>query len=78
MTPTVSVAYVKFMENDPTRKAIAKAGGPAALAKKLGITAQAVSQWKHIPARHVVAISDLTDIPVRSLLPRPAKEVAHV
>lgn len=65
------------MDNDPTREVIAKAGGPAALAKKLGITTQAISQWKSIPARHVVAVADLTDTPVRSLLPRPTKEPAH-
>lgn len=77
MTYIVSDAYVAVMDNDPTRTVIVKAGGPAALAKKLGITPQAVSQWKSIPARHVVAISDLTDIPVRKLLPA-AKEPAHV
>jgi hypothetical protein len=41
----------------------------ADLAKKLGITAPAIYAWKHIPERHVTAVSKLTRIPAHELRP---------
>jgi DNA-binding transcriptional regulator YdaS (Cro superfamily) len=47
-----------------------KAGGPAALAKALGgITSQAVSQWKKVPAERVLDVERITGISRRDLRP---------
>jgi DNA-binding transcriptional regulator YdaS (Cro superfamily) len=47
-----------------------KAGGPSALAEKLGgLTSQAVSQWKRIPAGRVIAVEQITGIPRHELRP---------
>ncbi|GBQ89091.1 MULTISPECIES: helix-turn-helix domain-containing protein [Asaia] len=56
------------MDNEALEQVIAKAGGPSALAKKLGVTSQAVSQWKSVPARHAAIVADILDCPVRTLL----------
>lgn len=40
--------------------AIAVAGGPAKLAKALGITIQAVSDWKKCPPRRAIAVERAT------------------
>lgn len=46
------------------------------LARRLGITSQAISQWKKIPAERVVDIEAVTGIPREQLRPdlyrRPA------
>lgn len=56
------------------------AGGPAALAKALGgITSQAVSQWKRVPADRVLAVERLTGVSRHELRPDiygPQPEVA--
>jgi len=41
----------------------------ADLADKLGITAPAIYAWKHIPEKHVAAVSKLTRIPPHELRP---------
>lgn len=47
-----------------------KAGGPAALAKALGgITSQAVSQWRKIPADRTLEVERLTGISRYELRP---------
>lgn len=47
-----------------------EAGGPAALAKALGgLTSQAVSQWKKIPAERVLDVERLTGISRHDLRP---------
>lgn len=47
-----------------------EAGGPAALAKALGgLTSQAVSQWKKIPAERVLDVERLTGISRHELRP---------
>lgn len=53
-----------------TKDIIKKAGGPAALARKLGdITSQAISQWQRIPADRCLAVSEIVDIPPQELRP---------
>lgn len=54
---------------DPVALAIQKAGGRDALAKALGITGPAISQWSRIPVERVTAISTLTGIPRSALRP---------
>lgn len=47
-----------------------KAGGPASLAKSLGgITPQAVSQWKKVPADRALEVERLTGISRHELRP---------
>lgn len=46
--------------NEALQKAIEAAGGPASLARHIGVTTQAVSQWKHAPAKRVRAIESAT------------------
>lgn len=47
--------------DDICEKAKRDAGGPAALAKALGgLTSQAVSQWKKIPAERVLDVERIT------------------
>jgi DNA-binding transcriptional regulator YdaS (Cro superfamily) len=54
---------------DGLHQALAAAGGAAALARTLGITVQAISQWRQIPAERVVAVSRATNVPVTVLRP---------
>lgn len=51
------------------RLAIARAGGVSALAKILGVTASAVSQWEVCPAARVKAVEAATGIPRQDLRP---------
>lgn len=50
-------------------RAIEKAGSPAALARHLGITAQALSQWKQVPMLRVLQVERATGIPRHELRP---------
>lgn len=52
-----------------------KTGGGAELARRLGISKQAISQWSEIPIRHVHKVHEVTGIPLTDLRPdvfRPA------
>jgi DNA-binding transcriptional regulator YdaS (Cro superfamily) len=44
------------------QEAIRIAGGQSALGRQLGVTQQAVFQWKQAPPQHVIIIEDLTGI----------------
>lgn len=48
------------MRDEFLSKAVSLAGGNAALARVLGISREAVSQWDRCPAERVVAVSDAT------------------
>lgn len=41
----------------------------AELARAIGITPQAIGQWKHVPLERVFKISELTGIPISKLRP---------
>ena len=60
---------LNFADMDGLQQAINAAGGAAALARTLGITVQAISQWRQIPADRVVAVSRATSVPVTVLRP---------
>lgn len=71
------------MTNDPEKvwqKAReSKVARPTAIAAKVGLTPQAVSLWKKVPAEHVRAVEDLTGISrhvLREDVFGPAPEVA--
>lgn len=55
--------------SDSTERAKQVAGGTTALACELGISKQAVSMWKKIPAERVIAIEAATGIPREELRP---------
>ena len=63
------------------QKAIAITGSIAALARKIGIARQAVSQWNRVPAERAYAVEQATEGVVRchelrpDVFPAPRKKV---
>ena len=55
--------------DDMTQRAIALAGGSKQLAEHLGVTRQAIEQWRRIPPRHVLTIERLTGLSRYDLRP---------
>lgn len=47
------------------------------IAEKLGITTPAIYQWKVVPPRRVLAVSDITGIPCHRLRPDMYREATH-
>jgi DNA-binding transcriptional regulator YdaS (Cro superfamily) len=66
------------MPQTPLERAIAVAGSESALAREIGVTSQAVSQWKRVPAERCPAVSRATGIALHDLRPDiyPAPTVA--
>lgn len=54
---------------DALTRAKNAAGGPSALAKKLGLKPQGVSQWTQVPAKHALAVEELTGVSRHDLRP---------
>lgn len=53
--------------------------GVTVIAKRIGVTSQAVSQWQRVPVQHVLAIEELTGVGRSRLRPDiypPAEEAA--
>lgn len=50
-------------------KAIKAAGSSKALAQALGVSAQAVSQWRRVPHMHVLTVERLFGVPRHELRP---------
>lgn len=50
-------------------EAVLAAGGPTRLAETLGISDAAVCQWKHIPAKRVIAVEKASGLPRSRLRP---------
>jgi DNA-binding transcriptional regulator YdaS (Cro superfamily) len=50
-------------------RAIAKLGTAAALAARIGITEQAISQWRRVPHLRVLEIERATGVPRTELRP---------
>jgi DNA-binding transcriptional regulator YdaS (Cro superfamily) len=57
------------MHKTPLEGAIEKAGGTAEMAKMLGISSQAISQWVRVPVNRVLAVEALTQVPRHELRP---------
>jgi DNA-binding transcriptional regulator YdaS (Cro superfamily) len=55
----------------PLKRALREAGGLSVLASLLGITPQAVSQWRHVPAARVLAVERATKGAVSRFQLRP-------
>lgn len=57
------------MDKLTIREAADRIGGIVALAKALGITKGAVSQWERVPAEHVLSVEHLTGVSRHDLRP---------
>lgn len=57
------------MMNDALSRAEAAIGGRRALADRLGITTQAISQWRRIPAERVLQIEAASGVSRHDLRP---------
>jgi DNA-binding transcriptional regulator YdaS (Cro superfamily) len=57
------------MRDSVIDEAIAIAGGPTALAKRLGIKMPSLYSWKRVPSRRVLAVERETGIPRTRLRP---------
>jgi DNA-binding transcriptional regulator YdaS (Cro superfamily) len=63
--------------NEGLKKAIERAGSKRALAEKLGVKPQAVSQWKErVPPLQVLKIERVTGVPRHELRPDLYPEAA--
>jgi DNA-binding transcriptional regulator YdaS (Cro superfamily) len=58
------------MDKTILQRAIDTCGTPAELAKRVGVTPQAVNHWRHhgIPAGKALRVSEVTGIPVEDIL----------
>lgn len=57
------------MRDPALQRALELIGGPSALASRLGISREAVSQWRRVPAERVIAVETATGVPRRDLRP---------
>lgn len=55
--------------NDALDKAISSLGSAKALAERIGITGQAISQWKRVPAERVLDVERATGVSREELRP---------
>lgn len=51
------------------QRAAAAAGGPTKLAHRLGLSDDALWQWRRIPVRHIKAVAEITGLPLHELAP---------
>jgi len=57
------------MRSEPLQDAVRAAGSITALARKLGIAPQAISQWREVPVERVLAVEAATGVSRHSLRP---------
>ena len=50
-------------------QAVKAAGGYTALGRKLGITGEAIMQWREVPSRRVLIVERMTSVPKELLRP---------
>jgi DNA-binding transcriptional regulator YdaS (Cro superfamily) len=55
--------------DDGLRRAIAKIGSVNALAKALGMSTQALSDWRRVPSHRILQVEDVTGIRREELRP---------
>ncbi len=51
------------------KKVLERAGGPSALAKRLGTSVAAVSQWRRVPANRVGSVAAIVDLEPHEIRP---------
>lgn len=57
------------MSDDILKHAIETAGGPSALSRELGISSQAIPQWRRVPPNRVLEVERITGISRHVLRP---------
>ena len=57
------------MSREAIERAAAAVGGPAALGRLIGVTSQAISQWKKVPAERVLAVEVASGVSRHELRP---------
>lgn len=57
------------MSNASMKEAINRAGGPSALARALGISQAAISQWRQVPYSRVLTVENITGVSRYELRP---------
>ena len=64
-------------DKSPLERAKERVGGQAALAKLIGVTAQAISQWEEVPPLRVLDVERASGVSRSELRPDlyPAEEV---
>jgi DNA-binding transcriptional regulator YdaS (Cro superfamily) len=60
---------VQATPREAVDRAIKGASSSAALAAKLGVTRQALSQWRRVPSMRARAVSEITGVPLHELRP---------
>lgn len=50
-----------------TRQAIRKAGGPTVVGRALGISRQAVHQWRIVPHQYLTQVAAMANMPERDI-----------
>jgi hypothetical protein len=63
------VLRIIAMNKQDTKALILKAGGPRALAKRIGTSRQAVAKWERVPAHWVMLLVELTGVPAEKIRP---------
>lgn len=56
-------------DKSPLERAKERVGGQAALAKLIGVTAQAISQWDEVPPLRVLDVERVSGVPRSELRP---------
>lgn len=54
---------------DALNRAVSSVGGQATFARLIGVTPQAVSQWKEVPPLRVLAVENVSGVPRHELRP---------
>lgn len=59
----------RTLKQKPVNVFIEAAGGPHRVAREIGVSGQAVSQWDKVPMRHVFVVARLAKIPPHEIRP---------
>ena len=65
------------MDRHPALAALlSERGAVTRIAKACNLRPSAVSQWTHVPARHLRTVSEVTGVPLEQLVPEGPQAVA--